>query len=39
MTNAVAGIVSVALIEHGKRRVRLEQSETADRLRALLERV
>jgi 4-amino-4-deoxychorismate lyase len=39
MTNAVAGIVSVGLIEHGKRRIRLEQSETADRLRALLERV
>jgi 4-amino-4-deoxychorismate lyase len=39
MTNAVAGIVSVALIEHGKRRVRLGVSETAERLRARLELV
>jgi len=39
MTNAVAGIVSVARIEHGKSRVRLEQSETADRLRAWLDLV
>jgi len=37
MTNAVAGIVSVALIEHGTRRIRLEQTETAERLRARLE--
>jgi 4-amino-4-deoxychorismate lyase len=37
MTNAVAGIVSVALLEHGKSRIRLEQTETADRLRTRLE--
>jgi 4-amino-4-deoxychorismate lyase len=37
MTNAVAGIVSVGLIEHGKERVRLKDTETADKLRARLE--
>jgi 4-amino-4-deoxychorismate lyase len=37
MTNAVAGIVSVAVIEHGGQRVLLKQSNTALRLRARLE--
>jgi 4-amino-4-deoxychorismate lyase len=37
MTNAVAGIVPVAVIEHGKRRVLLKQSHAALRLRARLE--
>jgi 4-amino-4-deoxychorismate lyase len=39
MTNAVAGIVSVAVIEHGKHRLRLKQSDTAQGLRARLELV
>jgi 4-amino-4-deoxychorismate lyase len=39
MTNAVAGIVSVALIERGKNRLRLGETETADQLRARLELV
>jgi len=39
MTNAVAGIVSVALIERGQSRVKLAQTETADRLRARLEQL
>jgi 4-amino-4-deoxychorismate lyase len=37
MTNAVAGIVSVALIQHGRERLELEHAELADRLRARLE--
>jgi 4-amino-4-deoxychorismate lyase len=37
MTNAVAGIVSVGSVEHGKRRVRPAQREVAERLRAGLE--
>jgi 4-amino-4-deoxychorismate lyase len=39
MTNAVAGVVSVKLIEHGRRRIRIGSSETAARLRARLEGV
>jgi 4-amino-4-deoxychorismate lyase len=37
MTNAVAGIVSVGLIQHGQERLKLKQVETAERLRARLE--
>jgi 4-amino-4-deoxychorismate lyase len=37
MTNAVAGIVSVGIVEHGRRRVRPAQREVAERLRAGLE--
>lgn len=37
MTNAVAGIVTVASIGRGKRRISLQQSSTADLLRARLE--
>jgi 4-amino-4-deoxychorismate lyase len=37
MTNAVAGIVSVSVIELGRRRIRIESSNAAARLRARLE--
>ncbi len=37
MTNAVAGVVSVKVIEHGRRRIRIESCAAAARLRALLE--
>jgi len=37
MTNAVAGIVSVAVIRHGKQRAGFEQMQAAQRLRARLE--
>lgn len=37
MTNAVAGIVSVNVIQHGRRRIRIESSAAAERLRARLE--
>ena len=37
MTNAVAGVVSVSVIEHGRRRIRLDSSIAAARLRARLE--
>jgi 4-amino-4-deoxychorismate lyase len=37
MTNAVAGIVSVGRVEHGRARIRLAGRETAERLRAWLE--
>jgi 4-amino-4-deoxychorismate lyase len=37
MTNAVAGIVSVAVIQQGADRVEFKHGETADRLRARLE--
>jgi 4-amino-4-deoxychorismate lyase len=37
MTNAVAGVVSVALIQHGSERLVLGNAELADRLRARLE--
>ncbi|MGD0502147.1 MAG: aminodeoxychorismate lyase [Steroidobacteraceae bacterium] len=37
MTNAVAGIVSVSVIELGRRRIRIESSSAAARLRARLE--
>jgi 4-amino-4-deoxychorismate lyase len=37
MTNAVAGIVSVSLIEHGRRRIRIASSEAAEKLRMRLE--
>jgi 4-amino-4-deoxychorismate lyase len=37
MTNAVAGVVSVALIQHGSERLELGNAELADRLRARLE--
>ncbi|MGP8096386.1 MAG: aminodeoxychorismate lyase [Steroidobacteraceae bacterium] len=37
MTNAVAGIVSVAAIRHGSRRAGFEQTRTAQSLRARLE--
>ena len=37
MTNAVAGIVSVRLVEHGRSRLRIGSSETAAQLRARLE--
>lgn len=37
MTNAVAGIVSVNVIQHGRRRIRIESAEAAARLRARLE--
>jgi 4-amino-4-deoxychorismate lyase len=39
MTSAVAGIMPVGLIEHGGRRIRLRRTDTADRLRARLERL
>jgi 4-amino-4-deoxychorismate lyase len=37
MTNAVAGIVPVAVIRHGKERIELDHTQTARRLRARLE--
>jgi branched-subunit amino acid aminotransferase/4-amino-4-deoxychorismate lyase len=37
MTNAVAGVVPVGLIQIGPRPVRLTSTETAERLRARLE--
>jgi 4-amino-4-deoxychorismate lyase len=37
MTNAVAGVVSVNVIQHGRRRIRIESSAAAQRLRARLE--
>jgi 4-amino-4-deoxychorismate lyase len=37
MTNAVAGIVSVNVVEHGRRRLRFESMSAAARLRARLE--
>ena len=37
MTNAVAGIVPVAVIQHGKDRIELEHMETARRLHARME--
>jgi 4-amino-4-deoxychorismate lyase len=37
MTNAVAGVVSVNVIEHGRRRMRISSSAAAARLRARLE--
>ena len=37
MTNAVAGIVPVGLVQAGPRPLRLPSSETAERLRARLE--
>jgi 4-amino-4-deoxychorismate lyase len=37
MTNAVAGVVSVSVIEHGRRRIRIDSSAAAARLRARLE--
>jgi 4-amino-4-deoxychorismate lyase len=37
MTNAVTGIVSVNVVEHGRRRIRIESSAAAARLRARLE--
>jgi hypothetical protein len=37
MTNAIAGIVSVNVVEHGRRRIRFESSASAARLRARLE--
>jgi 4-amino-4-deoxychorismate lyase len=37
MTNAVAGIVSVAVIRQGKDRIELERTDIADRLRARLD--
>ncbi|MGD0491708.1 MAG: aminodeoxychorismate lyase [Steroidobacteraceae bacterium] len=37
MTNAVAGVVSVKVIEHGRRRIRIGSSSAADGLRARLE--
>jgi 4-amino-4-deoxychorismate lyase len=37
MTNAVAGIVSVSVVELGRRRIRTESSAAAERLRARLE--
>jgi 4-amino-4-deoxychorismate lyase len=37
MTNAVAGIVSVGVIEHGRRRIRIDSCTAAARLRARLE--
>ena len=37
MTNAVAGIVSVALIQHGRNRVRFGRMQSAELLRARLE--
>jgi 4-amino-4-deoxychorismate lyase len=39
MTNAVAGIVSVAVIRHGAQRIEFKGTETAQRLRARLERL
>lgn len=39
MTNALAGIVSVKIIEHGRRRVALGESHAAQRLRSRLESV
>jgi 4-amino-4-deoxychorismate lyase len=39
MTNAVAGIVSVGVVELGRRRIRIESSHAAARLRARLELV
>jgi 4-amino-4-deoxychorismate lyase len=38
MTNAVAGIVPVAVIQHGRAMLRLAQRNTANQLRGLLER-
>jgi 4-amino-4-deoxychorismate lyase len=37
MTNAIAGIVSVNVVEHGRRRIRFDTSAAAARLRARLE--
>ena len=37
MTNAVAGVVSVNVIQHGRRRIRIESAAAAARLRARLE--
>lgn len=37
MTNAVAGIVSVARLEHGRRRVAIRRFDAAERLRARLD--
>jgi 4-amino-4-deoxychorismate lyase len=37
MTNAVAGVVSVKVIQHGRRRIRIESAAVAARLRARLE--
>jgi 4-amino-4-deoxychorismate lyase len=37
MTNALAGIVPVAVIQHGEERIELEHTETARQLRAWLE--
>jgi 4-amino-4-deoxychorismate lyase len=39
LTNAVAGVVSVRLIEHGRARLALESFDTAERLRERLERL
>ena len=39
MTNAVAGIVSIAVIQHGRETVRPAQRRTAGELRALLEKL
>jgi len=37
MTNAVAGVVSVSVVEHGRRRIRIDSCAVATRLRARLE--
>jgi 4-amino-4-deoxychorismate lyase len=37
MTNSVAGVVSVSVIEHGRRRIRIDSFAAAARLRARLE--
>jgi hypothetical protein len=39
MTNAVAGIVSVGVVELGRRRIRIGSSQAAAQLRARLELV